>query len=202
MASNGARGTTMSGNNRDTGVPARLATSAPLITATTPGAPRAASSRALTVRAELLDDELEIARAVAERIDPDAPRVFPRRLRNRRRPLRAHVPAVIETAQRERKGAAAVREADPEPRQALEHAAEDQRGDRERGLKGIADDEREVVLRQPLLPREGRGRVDEHRDAHRRARLEEGKQRRIIEVAAARARADLHGAQRQSLARV
>jgi hypothetical protein len=69
-----------------------------------------------------------------------------------------------------------VGEADPEVRQTLEDPAEDELRDGQRRLERVADDQREIVLREPLLPDERRRRVDEHRD---------------VEVAPARARADL-----------
>ncbi len=144
----------------------------------------------------------QIAVAVAERVHPDAARVLARLLRNRRRALGTHVPAVVQPAERERERAPAVREADAQPREALEHAAEDQLRDGQRVLERVADDQREVVLREPLLTRERRRRMHEDRDAERLARLEEREQRGIVEVLPRRTRADLDRAESEALARV
>src|SRR5262245_28783158 len=104
------------------------------------------------VRAQLLDDEAEIARGEGERVHVDALGVLARLLGDRLRPFRPHVPAVIEPSQREGERPASVREADAEVGQPLQHAAEDELRDGERRLQRIADDQGEVVLGKPLLP--------------------------------------------------
>src|SRR3990172_4137090 len=154
------------------------------------------------VGAQLVDDEPEITRAERERVHVDAARVLPRLLGIGRRSLRPHVPAVVETGEREREGAAPVGEGDAEIGEALEHAAEDELGDGERRLQRIADDEGKVVLGQPLLADERRRRVHEDRQPEVAAGREERKEHGIVEVAPARTGADLDGADRQGLAAV
>jgi len=104
---------------------------------------------------------------------------------------------VLEPGQGEGEGAAAVREADSEVRQPLQHAAKHQAGDGERRLQRVADDEREVPSIEPFLPDQRRGRVHEDRHAQVAARLEEGEQGGIVEVAPRRAGTDLHRAEPQ-----
>src|SRR5206468_11678073 len=59
-------------------------------------------------------------------------------------------PAVVEAAEQERERPAPVGEADAEPRQALEHAAEDERGDGDGRLERIVHDFPDVVTRQSV----------------------------------------------------
>src|SRR4030095_16764715 len=154
------------------------------------------------IGAQLLDDEAEIAGAERQRVHEDPPRILARLLGNGRRPFRPHVPAVVEAGKREGEGAAPMRERDAEIGQALEHAAEDELGDGQRRLQRIADDEGKVVLREPLLAHEGIGRVHEHRHPEIAAGREEREERRIIEVAPARAGADLDRAEPKILAAI
>ena len=103
----------------------------------------------------------------------------------------------VDAADRAGERAAAVGEADPQPRQPLQHAAEDQRADRQRRLRRHAHQPGQPVLAPsapcPACPRGGRTRP---RPA-RCGRLEDREQRRVVEVPVVDVAADLHAAQAQ-----
>ena len=80
--------------------------------------------------------------------------------------------------------AAGVREDELERRQPVEDAAEDQARDRDRRVEREADEVLEVVgTAPPRCLRGGRVRVEEEQRPEALGRLEEGEQRRIVEVA-------------------
>ena len=106
------------------------------------------------------------------------------------------VEAVLDPADGAGERAAAVGKADPEPRQPLQHSAEDHRADRQRGFRRHADQPGQPVPRHPLgsqhVPR-----VHEHRGPQLLGGLEHRKQRRVIEVPVADVGADLDAGKAQ-----
>ena len=100
-------------------------------------------------------------RIVHERVDVDPPQVFARRhVVGNGAQVGPRVEALDDSPDRRRKRAAAVREGDPQVRQPLEHSAEDERADRERGFRRHPDEPGEPVARHPI-PADHLPRVDE-----------------------------------------
>jgi hypothetical protein len=105
--------------------------------------------------------------------------------------LGAHDVVPVEPAQQVRQGAAGVGEADPERRDAIEDAAVDQPRRRHRRVEGVAEEVVQVVGAEALAA-DDVDRVEEHRDAERRHRLEEGEVRRIVELPPSHVGAEVH----------
>src|SRR3546814_2716345 len=86
-----------------------------------------------------------------------------------------------------------MRESDPQTRQALEHAAEDQARDGERTVGRIADHEGQVVVRHPFLADRRSLWMDEHGEVEIGSGGENLDDLRIVEIAAVDMISDLDG---------
>ena len=130
-------------------------------------------------------------------VDPELPQVVARRARIiDAAEIGPRFEAVLDATEGEGERAAAVREAEAQFRQSLEHAAEDHRGDRLRSFGGHSDQPREPVLLHPLLAHHVPG-VHENGAAQLRGPCEDWKQLGSVEVPAADVRADLHAREAQ-----
>ena len=130
-------------------------------------------------------------RIVHERVDVDPPQVFPRgHVVGNGAQVGPRFEAADDSPDRRRKGAAAVGECDAQGRQLLEHAAEDERADRERDFRGHPDEPGKPVARHPIFA-DHLPRVNEDGGAERCGRLEDREELRAVEIRSVDVRADL-----------
>ena len=103
--------------------------------------------------------------------------------------IRPRLKSALDPPQRSGEGAAAVREGDAQPRQPLEHSAEDDRADGERDLRGHSDQPGQPVLAHPRLAHHV-PRMHEHRRAQLLGAREDRKQRGLGEIPVVHVRTD------------
>src|SRR5690606_33304912 len=103
------------------------------------------------LRPDRTGEEAEGRSAVSQGVEVELLEVLAGRALDVDLALRPHLPAMVPAIADIRACAAAVRKVDLEPRELLEHAAEDQAGRGDRRVHGVADEVCEVVAAQPLL---------------------------------------------------